>query len=45
MRRTLWQLSDGFWQISNGNASIAHWHKDAQAAGLWPALRNRDDNV
>jgi len=28
------------------NASIAHWHKDAQAAGLLAgALRNRDDNV
>jgi hypothetical protein len=28
------------------NASMAHWHKDAQAAGLLAgALRNRDDNV
>ena len=28
------------------NASLAHWHKDAQAAGLLAgALRNRDDNV
>jgi adenine-specific DNA methylase len=28
------------------NASMAHWHKDAQAAALLAgALRNRDDNV
>jgi putative DNA methylase len=28
------------------NASIAHWHKDAEAAGLLAgALRNRQDNV
>ena len=28
------------------NASMAHWHRDAQAAGLLAgALRNRDDNV
>ncbi len=28
------------------NASMLHWHKDAQAAGLLAgALRNRDDNV
>jgi putative DNA methylase len=28
------------------NASMAHWHQDAQAAGLLAgALRNRDDSV
>jgi hypothetical protein len=28
------------------NASMTHWHKDAQAADLLAgALRNRDDNV
>lgn len=28
------------------NASLPHWHKDAEAAGLVAgALRNREDNV
>ena len=28
------------------NASLTHWHKDAEAAGILAgALRNRQDNV